>query len=82
MTSYLFVSLLIFILLAGVDGFLAVVLLVIAFLYIFVGIFSRVSENEKIFRYTSYYFRVFNIIQFVLLLITNILNVPFLANNE
>ena len=43
MTSYLFASLLIFILLAGVSGYLAIVLLCVAFLYIYFGIFSAQS---------------------------------------
>lgn len=43
LSSYLLVSLLMFILLAGVAGYLAIVLLCISFLYIYFGIVSRVS---------------------------------------
>ena len=43
MNSYLLVSLLIFILLAGISGYIALVLLVITFCYIYVSIFLKVS---------------------------------------
>lgn len=45
MNSYLIVSLLIFMLLSGIHNYLAIFLLVIAFLYIYVGVFSKLSEN-------------------------------------
>ena len=34
-----------FILLAGVNGYLAVFLLIVSFLYIYIGIFSKASLN-------------------------------------
>lgn len=43
MNSYLLVSLLIFILLAGVNSYIAIILLVVAFGYIYVGIFLKIS---------------------------------------
>lgn len=43
MNSYLIVSLLMFIMLSGVHNFLALFLLSIAFLYIYLGIFTRLS---------------------------------------
>lgn len=45
MGSYLFVALLIFILLAGVRGYLAVILLVIAFLNIYIGVFTELARS-------------------------------------
>jgi hypothetical protein len=70
MSSHLFVSLLMFILLAGVNGYLAVLLLVISFLYIYFGIFSKNSMSADVFHYTRIYFRAFNI--------TIVLNIPII----
>ena len=81
MSSHLFVSLLMFILLAGVSGYLSVLLLIISFLYIYIGIFSKASRNESIFNYTRIYFRLFNILQFVCLFITTVLDVPVINSN-
>lgn len=78
MNSYLIVSLLIFMLLSGIHNYLAIFLLVIAFLYIYVGVFSKLSENERIFYYTRIFFRIFNILQFLILLINIVLNMPFI----
>ena len=71
--SYLFVALLIFILLASVSGYLAVFLLVVAFLYIYFGIFAKSSNDPSVVTYTRIYFRMFNILQFLCLLITTVL---------
>lgn len=77
MNSYLIVSLLMFMLLSGVHNYLALFLLFIAFLYIYLGIFTALSEREDIFVYTRVFFRLFNILQFVILLASIILNMPF-----
>lgn len=78
MNSYLIVSLLIFMLLSGIHNYLAIFLLVIAFLYIYVGVFSKLSENQRIFYYTRIFFRIFNILQFLILFINIVLNMPFI----
>lgn len=82
MSSYLFVALLIFILLAGVQGYLAVLLLVVAFLYIYLGVFSKWSGGEEIVTYTKHFFRFFNALQFLCLLLTSVLNIPMVQDNE
>lgn len=78
MNSYLLVALLMFILLSGVNSFLAIILLIISFSYIYIGIFTKISESDDIFKYTRYYFRFFNILQFIIILISIILSIPFL----
>lgn len=82
MNSYLIVSLLMFILLSGVHNFLALFLLSIAFLYIYLGIFTRLSEREDIFNYTRIFFRIYNVLQLLILLTGIIFNMPFVPNNN
>ena len=82
MNSYLIVSLLMFILLSGVNNFLALFLLSIAFLYIYLGIFTRLSEREDIFNYTRIFFRIYNVLQLLILLTGIIFNMPFVPNNN
>lgn len=77
MNSYLIVSLLMFMMLSGVHNYLALFLLVIAFLYIYLGIFTALSEREDIFNYTRIFFRIFNVLQLLILLVSIILNMPF-----
>lgn len=77
MNSYLIVSLLMFILLSGVHNFLALFLLSISFLYIYLGIFTSLSEREDIFNCTRVFFRVFNVLQLLILLTGIIFNMPF-----
>jgi hypothetical protein len=77
MNSYLIVSLLMFMLLSGVHSYLAIVLLTIAFLYIYIGIFTKLSEKDTIFHYTRVYFRIFNILQFIIIFISIVLGMPF-----
>jgi hypothetical protein len=77
MNSYLIVSLLMFMLLSGVHNYLAIFLLLIAFLYIYLGVFTALSERDDIFKYTRIFFRLFNILQFLILFINIILNMPF-----
>lgn len=82
MNSYLIVSLLMFILLSGVHNFLALFLLSISFLYIYLGIFTRLSEREDIFNYTRIFFRVFNVLQLLILLTGIIFNMPFVPTTS
>lgn len=79
--SYLFVALLIFILLAGVQGYLALILLIIAFLFIYIGIFSQKGRQEKVVTFTTYFFRFFNGLQFLCLLISSALNIPLIQKD-
>jgi hypothetical protein len=81
MNSYLIVSLLMFMLLSGVQNYLSIFLLIISFLYIYLGIFSKISERDDIFYYTKLYFRFFNILQLLILLINIILNMPFIPTS-
>jgi len=82
MNSYLIVSLLMFVLLSGVHNFLALFLLSIAFLYIYLGIFTALSEREDIFSYTRIFFRVFNVLQLAILLVDIILNMPLVPATQ
>jgi hypothetical protein len=79
--SYLFVALLIFILLSSVHNVISLILLVGAFGYIFMGVFTSWSEKIEMVSYTRLYFRVFNIIQFVIILVNIVLRTPFVSRH-
>lgn len=70
-----------FMLLSGVHNYLSIFLLIISFLYIYLGVFSKISERDDIFHYTKLYFRFFNILQLLILLINIILNMPFIPTS-
>lgn len=71
-----------FMLLSGVSNYLAIFLLTVAFLYIYLGIFTRLSESDAIFKYTRIYFRIFNVLQFIIILISIVLGMPFIPTDN
>lgn len=81
MNSYLIVSLMMFMLLAGVHSYLAIFLLTISFTYIYLGIFTRLSEKDAIFKYTRVFFRIFNVLQFIIIILSIVLNMPFIPSS-
>lgn len=76
--SYIFVSILILMLLSSIHTYLSLFLLILAFAYIYLSIFTRLSEDKLIIQYTKLYFQIFRILLFVLLVISIIVNIPLI----
>ena len=79
--SYIFVSILILMLLSSIHTYLSLFLLILAFAYIYLSIFTRLSEDKLIIQYTKLYFQIFRILLFVLLVISIIVNIPLIFYN-
>lgn len=74
--SYIVVSMLILILLSDVHTIISAILVFIACIYIYMGIFTDFSEDANINSYTSLYFQIIRLLLFAILVIVTITQIP------
>ena len=80
--SYVVVSILILILLSNVHTYVGFGLVVFACIYIYLGIFTAVSEDIKIYSYTTIFFKIIRGILFLILIVTTIAAIPILDESS
>ena len=71
---------LILILLSSVHTIVATVLVIIACIYIYMGIFTDFSEDANINSYTRLYFQVIRILLFLILALVTIAEIPYFVD--
>lgn len=74
--SYIVVSYLILILLSGIHNFIALALVCFACVYIYLGIFTGFSEDKNIYTYTTIFFRIVQVILFIVLIAITVVEIP------
>ena len=78
--SYIVVSILILILLSSVHNIVTTILVLIACIYIYLGIFTDFSEDANINSYTSLYFKIIRFLLFLILVLVSITQIPVIYN--
>lgn len=80
--SYIVVAYLTLILLSAVHNWIAYALVVLACIYIYLGVFTGFSEDKNLLYYTKIFFRVVSAIIFIVLILIVIANIPVFPQNN